>query len=213
MKLAPRNVHHVALAAAAGMSGIALFDAATVAVTSHNSVFSDDTTVPWAMHASNVVHGLAYVALVAVLLLHRHRIEGVNRAARASFWVVLCSISVLAVGFLVLLPFLDPQNMPAAPGVAIGLAFAGMLLGAPVLGIAVRRVPELRPGSLLLMAMIPIHAATILLAVVAPALAHPAYLETALAFGIALLGYRAACTPAPVSETAPGLISAGRRRS
>jgi len=210
MKPTPRNVHHVALAAAAGMSGIALFDAGTAAVTSHNSVFSDETTVPWAMHASNVVHGLAYVALVAVLLLHRHRIEGVNRVARASLWVVLCSLIVLAAGFLVFLPFLDPQDMPAAPGVAIGLAFAGMLLGAPVLGIAVRRVPELRPGSLVLLAMIPIHAVTILLAVTAPAVAHPAYLETALAFGVALLGYRAACAPADTASA--GLVNVGGRR-
>ena len=175
------------------MSGTALFDAATMAVTGHYSVFSDDSTVPWLLHTSNVVHGLAYVALVAVLLQHRHRIEQVNRTAGVLFWVVLASLLVLAAGFLLLQPFLDPQDMPAAPGAAIGLAFAGMLLGAPVLGTAVRRVPAAASGQSGADGDGPSslesrscwgswH----------PRSPTPAYMETALAFGVALLGYRAA---------------------
>jgi hypothetical protein len=65
-----------------------------------------------------------------------------------------------------------------------------MLLGGPVLGIAVRRDRGMRPGSVVLMAMVPLFAMTVLLGFVAPDAAHPAYLETALAFGIALLGHR-----------------------
>jgi uncharacterized membrane protein YhaH (DUF805 family) len=213
MKPTPKDVHHLALAAAAGMSGIALFDAGTKALTGHYSLFSDDSTIPWALHASTVVHGLAYLSLIAVLVQHRHRIEGVNRTARVSFWVLLCSLCVLAVGFLVLLPFLDPQEMPAVPGGAVGLAFAGMLLGAPALGIAVRRMPELRPGSLILMAMVPILAVTILLGIVEPRLAHPAYLEGAMAFGVALLGYRGACVPAAGTVSVDPVSASGRRRS
>ena len=201
MKPAPRIVHVLAVAAAAGMSGIALFDAGTKALTGHYSVFSDDSEARWAQLTSSLVHGLAYVALAAVLVQHRHRIEGVNRTARVSYWAVLSSILVLAAGFLVLLPFLDPQDMPAVPSAAVGLAFVGMLLGAPVLAIAVRRVPELRPGTLVLMAMVPILAVTILLGIAAPAFAHPAYLETAMAFGIALLGYGAVRAPATASKT------------
>jgi uncharacterized membrane protein YhaH (DUF805 family) len=206
-----RTVHRLALAAAAGMSGIALSDAATKVLTGSYSVFSDESSVPWLMRASDLLHGLTYVALAAVLVQHRHRIERVNRTARVSFWVVLCSLGTLAAGFIVLVPFLDPQDMPPAPAFVVALAFGGMLLGAPVLGIAVRRVPELRPGSLVLMAMVPILALTILLGVVAPSFAHPAYLETALGFGVALLGYRSASVSA-AGTGSDGLVSAGRRR-
>ena len=86
-----------------------------------------------------------------------------------------------------------------------------MLLAAPVLGLAVVRRPELRPGSLLLSAMPLILVVTIILGTLAPRLGHPAYLEVALALGIALLGYRATRPEAPVADRVR--VSAERRRS
>jgi uncharacterized membrane protein YhaH (DUF805 family) len=191
MKPTPRTVHHLALIGAAGMSGIALFDAGTKALTGHLSVFSDDSDVEWLVQTSNAVHGMAYVAMLAVLVVHRRLIVSVNRVARVSYWLLRGSVTALAAGFLVLMPFLDPENIPAALGAVVGVVFIVMLLSGPVLGIAVRRTSQLRPGSLLLVAMIPVLGLTILVGVLAPAFGHPAYLETALAFGLALLGYRA----------------------
>lgn len=186
-----RTVHHLALLGAAGMSGIALFDAGTKALTGHLSVFSDDSDVEWLLQTSNAIHGLAYVAMAAVLVLHRRLIVSVNRVAKVAYWLLRGSVTVLAFVFLALAPFLELESMPAAISAVVGVAFLLMLLSAPVLAIAVRRTSALRPGTLLLAAMVPLLALTILLGVLAPVFGHPAYLETALAFGVALLGYRA----------------------
>ena len=190
MRPTPRTVHHLALVGAAGMSGIALFDAGTKALTGHLSVFSDESDVEWLLQTSNAIHGLAYVAMAAVLVLHRRHIVSVNRVALVSYWLLRGSVTVLAFAFLALAPFVGPENMPAAISAVVGVAFLLMLLSAPVLGIAVRRAPALRPGSLVLAAMVPVLAITVILGVLAPDFGHPAYLETALAFGVALLGYR-----------------------
>ncbi len=204
------TVHHLALVPAAGMAGIALFDAFTKAASGHLSVFSDDSDVRWVQLTGNLVHGLAYVGLVLVLAQHRHVIDATNRTARVTRLLLVGSLGVLAFGFLLVGPFVNPDDLPALASAPIGIAFLLMLLSAPVLGLAVVRRPELRPGSLLLSAMPPILGATLVLGIVAPRFAHPAYLEAALALGIALLGYRAARVDADVVR---GPVSAGRRRS
>jgi hypothetical protein len=66
-----------------------------------------------------------------------------------------------------------------------------MLLSGLLIGPFLLRVRGLRPGSLVLSAMLPVLGFTILLGFVAPDWAHPAYLETTLHFGIALLGVQA----------------------
>lgn len=203
MKLTATTVHRLAIVAAAGMSAIALFDAFTKAAFDHLSVFSDESDVPWLLTSSNLVHGAAYVGLLAVLVQHRHLIDATNRVARVTRWLLVVSLAVLAAGFLFLTPFVDPQSMPAALGAPIGISFMVMLLTAPVLGIAVRRVAGLRPGSVLLIGMLPILGVTLALGAVAPRFAHPAYLEAALGMGIALLGYRAARVESEASTEEP----------
>lgn len=211
MQLAPLTVHRLALVPAAGMSAIALFDAATNAVTGHYSVFSDDSDVRWALVGSSLVHGTAYVALLAVLLLHRYRIDAAGRVARATRWLLVTCLALLAAGFLLVTPFVNPETLPAPVAAPVGIAFMLMLLAAPVLGLAVRRVEPLRPGSLLLVAMLPVLALTLAVSLVAPRLGHPAYLETAMALGVAMLGYRAAARESRQPRTAP--VSGALRRS
>lgn len=197
MQITPVRVHHLALTGAVGMSSIALFDAFTMAVTGHYSVFSDDAGRSWWLSAGNLVHGLAYAGLLAVLVQHGRRIDAANRTARVCRWLLTGSLAVLALGFVLVGTWFDPASLPVAAGVVIGVAFAVMLLAAPVLGVAVRREPELRPGSRLLALMAPVLVLTIAVGWLAPRFGHPAYLETLLAIGVALLGYRAARTHAP----------------
>jgi hypothetical protein len=186
----PRTVHQIASLAAFGIASIALFDAATHGVTGHNSVFADDTDIVWLAQVGNVLHGLAYTAAVAVLVMHRRRIVAVNQVAAAAYWPVLVAVAILGTGFLLVIPFLNLNAMPVAAEIVATAAFAVMLLGAPVLGLSLLRAPDLRPGNVLLASMVPVLGLTILVGFLAPNWAHPAYLETASAFGLALLGYR-----------------------
>jgi hypothetical protein len=188
----PRTVHQIAFLAAFGIASIALFDAATHGVTGHNSVFADDTDIVWLAQVGNVLHGLAYTAAVAVLVTNRRRIVAVNRVAAAAYWPVLVAVAILGTGFVLVMPFLNLNAMPVAAGIVATAAFAVMLLGTPVLGLSLLRAPDMRPGNVLLAAMLPVLGLTILIGLLAPNWAHPAYLETASAFGLALLGHRGA---------------------
>ena len=162
MKPTPRTVHHLALVGAAGMSGIALFDAGTKALTGHLSVFSDDSDVEWLLQVSNVGArtglrgdggrpGRCTGGSSSRSTGWPGELSGLLRGSHDGVWPL---------GFLVLTPSWIRSDLPAALGAVVGVAFMVMLLAAPVLGIAVRRTPELRPGSLLLVAMIPILGST-----------------------------------------------------
>lgn len=185
--------HHLAaLVAATGTSAIALTDAVTHGITGHYSVFSDDSGVRSAVVASGLVHGLTYVALLVVLLRERARFAASNRVARGARWIVMISLGFLALGFLTLVPFLNPRGgdgpVATALNVLVGPAFAGMILGSLVLGLALLRSAALGVGARVLACMLPVLGVTALLGWLAPDWAHPAYLETTLNFGIALLG-------------------------
>lgn len=71
---------------------------------------------------------------------------------------------------------------------AAGLSFLAMFLGGVVLGLALWRHEEFRLESRLLTGIIAALGLVVLLAWLAPAFAHPAYLETMLHFGIATTG-------------------------
>ncbi len=208
MTITPRAIHQVAATAAFGIIGIALFDAVTHGITGHTSEFADDSGAPWLADLGNALHGLAYLTAAAALWQHRVRIDAVGRVARAAYWVVLSSVAVLAVAFLFVMPLLDLSNLPTLVSVGATGAFAGMLLGGPVLGVALLRRDEMRPGNVLLASMVPVLALTILVGLAAPAWAHPAYLETVSALGLALLGYRAAGRDAAVDGATSGAVAA-----
>jgi hypothetical protein len=181
--------HRPALAGAVGLSSLALFDAVTRGVTGSGSVFSDGSDVRWLAVAGSIVHGLAYVALAHVVRAERERIA-VNRAARLAVRVLTPALSVLGVGFLVLWPLADLILTPVEAAVSgvIGVAFGLHFLGALVLGLATARRPGGRPGSLVLASLLPVIGITALLGLLAPGFVHPAYAETTVCFGLALLG-------------------------
>jgi hypothetical protein len=184
--------HKLALTGAAVTSAIALFDAVTAGLTGNNSVFADDSGNRPAIVLGALAHGLTYVVLALVLVRERARIRAAGRFAAGLRWVLLGSLTVLAVGFIAVAPFVDdPENSGALGAVFMalgGVGFAGMILGSLVIGPVLLRTPGVQVGARVLTAMLPVLGFTILLGFVATDWAHPAYLETTLHFGIALLG-------------------------
>lgn len=189
--------HRIALVGACATSAIALGDAVVHGVTSESSVFADDSGRPVLVALVSVVHGLTYVALASVLVAERVRFTGTHLVARGARWVLLGGLAVLAIGFLLVAPVVAFTGQPEG---GLGAAWAGMatvgflamILGALVLGLALLRTSALGIGARVLALMLPVAGLTALVAYVAPAWAHPAYLETTLHFGIALLGVNAA---------------------
>ena len=182
--------HKLALTGAFMTSGIALFDAMTHGITGDYSIFSDDSGVRPMKVIGDLVHGLTYVALCLVLVRESTLIAAAGRVQAVLRWILVGSLTLLAAGFLLVAPFLGSPEGAAgtALGVVMSLGFAGMILGSLVLGPLLLRAPGMRTGSRVLTAMLPVLSVTILLAFVATAWAHPAYLETTLHFGLALLG-------------------------
>lgn len=203
--------HKLALAGATVTSSIALFDAATHGITGEYSIFADESGVRWALVLAALAHGLPYLAFCAVLVLEAPLIRSAGRVAAGLRWVLLVSMAILAVGFTFLAPFMEPSG--SGPGLVFGaiatVGFAGMLLSALTIGPFLLTAPGLRPGSWVLCAMLPVLGLTFVLAAVATDWAHPAYLETVLHFGIALLGVDAVrrATDAGGSAAPGGLLA------
>ena len=185
--------HKLALLGAAGTSAIALSDAVTHGLTGHYSVFADTSGNAPVQALGDLVHGLTYLALSLVLVREATRFAALNRVARGCRWVVLVSLATLAPGFVLVAPVLAITGIDAGTPYAIwggiaGVAFIGMILGSLVLGLALLPSRALGVGARVLALMLPVAGLTALIAWLAPAWAHPAYLETTLHFGLATLG-------------------------
>jgi hypothetical protein len=201
--------HKVALAGAAMTSGIALFDAMTHGLTGEYSMFSDESGVRLAKVLGDLVHGLTYVALCFVLVREATLIAAAGRAQAVLRWILVGSLTLLAAGFLLVAPWLESPESAGVVGVVLvvlmSIGFAGMIFGSLIIGPLLLRTPGLRTAARVLTAMVPVLGITILLAFVATDWAHPAYLETTLHFGIALLGVdavRRSAEASPETEVA-----------
>ncbi len=187
-----RNI--VALVASLALAAIALTDAVTTALTGHSSVFADDSGVLPAILVSWIVHGIAYAAMWWVLWKERPRFAHANRFARVVRGILLACLGVLSVGFAVLQPIMqvagvDPDSGFAMTWGLVGtIAFAGMLLGAALLGLALVRRNPLGVGSRVLLGVLPAIAVVVLLGFIAPAFAHPGIVEVVAGVGLSLLG-------------------------
>jgi hypothetical protein len=209
--------HRAALVAALGLSAVALADAVSHGITGDGSVFSDEGQVPWIRSVGAVVHGLAYAGGVWALHAERRRLEA-NRMATAFRWLLVAALAALAAGFGLVAPF-APDGLPPAPdavfAAVVGTAFGLQFVAATGLGLSLLRHPETGVGSRVLQAVLPVLALTALLAAVAPAWAHPAYLEATTIVGVALLGTAARPGSGPTpTPTVPGALgAAGRART
>ena len=199
--------HLVALIGAALTSAVALSDAVVRGATGHSLLSSDNAgPVAWIL-AVDLVHGLTYAALSWVLVGERHRVRRTSRFVRALHHALVASMSVLAAGFVLVDPVVRIAHLPsdaplaAAWGWIGGIGFAGMILSCLLLGIAVLRSNPLGYGGRVLGLLVPVLVATVLLGLVGSDWAHPAYAETVIYVGVALLGIGA---PAARTEAADG---------
>jgi hypothetical protein len=191
------KAHHIAaLIGCVGLSGIAVTDAFVQATTGHDSIFGAEDGPVGAILASDLWHGLTYAALTWVLIAEAARFAAANRLARACRWVLVVGLAASAVSFVVIVPALlltdSGDGAFAEVFGALGTPiFFGTILGAIVLGLAVISNP-LGLGGRVLLLILPVTAIVIALAFLAPAYAHPGWVETAVNFGIALVGVGAA---------------------
>lgn len=195
-----RRLHTTALIAALAVSAVAFADAVTLGLTGENLV-TESSPASLGMLGSGLVHGFAYVVLGWLLIVERRAIDGGSRVRAVFRWALTSSYALLTPFFLVgvLQAFLTDATMgelPVVYEVAAGLGFAGMFLSALALGFALWRIDELRPASRVLsLGLLAGFGCTIAFAFLAPDWSHPAYPETAVYVGTALLAFRRTCRP------------------
>lgn len=147
---------------------------------------------------------VTFLALAAVLLAAGGWIDQGSRAHRWLRCLLAVDLLVLAVGVAV------ANGAETGPYVAIaGAAFLGMFLLGVGLGIALLRRSELPTPALLMTAPLGLLPLAFLIDAVAPGWGHPAYAETALYLGIAVLGVDAPLVPA--SAEGSGTLSHARK--
>ena len=205
--------HKLALLGAAGTSAIALSDAVTHGLTGHYSVFADTSGNAPVQALGQLLHGLTYLALSLVLVREAGRFAAANRVARGCRWVVLVSLATLASGFVLVAPVLaftgtDVGRPHEIWGGIAGIAFIGMILCSLVLGLALLPSRALGVGARVLALMLPVAGLTALIAWLASAWAHPAYLETTLHFGLATLGLGTAAVLTAADARSPMSLTA-----
>ncbi len=184
----------VAITAATIYSAMSLYDAVHHGVTGEGSVFSDKYGTTWATITIGIVAAVSFIVNAAILVIERIRIDRGSRLRRWVRRLLAADLAVLAAVFGIGIPLmgaLRPVSLDAAVGAVAGVAFASMFLLAVALGLCLVRVRQLRPSAVLLIAVLPALGLAIILQAIGSAFAHPAYAETAVYLGIALLGRRA----------------------
>lgn len=211
------KAHHIAaLIGCVGLSGIALTDAFVKATTGNDSIFAADDGPVGAIVASDVWHGLTYAALTWVLIAEAARFTTANRVARICRWVLVVCLAASAVSFVVIVPAMllteSTEGAFAAVFGALGTPiFFGTILAAVVLGLALIRTNPVGIGGRVLVLILPVTALIIALAFLAPAYAHPGWVETVVNFGIALIGVGVA-TPVVAGSGAGARVSPSSSR-
>ncbi|WP_157155661.1 hypothetical protein [Diaminobutyricimonas sp. LJ205] len=191
MKLLPI----AALVGATVMSTIALTDAIWAANL-------PGTPSPWSLEAGNDFmlrgvgfgHAIPYLLLAAVLLKAGPIVDAGRRFVAVVRWILIVGFALFGILF-----GWDAVGDPRAEYsellslISTG-AFIVTLLVPIVLGFALIRRRELRLPVLFLIAPVLLFPLTLLLAAIST-WGHPAYLETAVNFGVALLGIAVAWSP------------------
>lgn len=170
----------VALTAAAAVSALAWHDALFHAIT--GKYFESESTAITV--AGGLVHAFAYLLLAAVVHLNRHSIDAGHRVVRSVRLPL--SVVMLVNGVGMLATTVAPATEDVF-GVLGSVSFLGAFLLAMTLGITMLATRRRTPAAWLLAGILPTIALTVLLAALAPLWVHPAYAETALHFGLALL--------------------------
>ncbi|MGD8202272.1 hypothetical protein ACQE98_16655 [Ornithinimicrobium sp. W1679] len=203
----PKPITTAALAGAAGLSAIALNDAATFALTGHYSAASDEAGVSAVYLVSGLVHGLAYLAFAGVLRVFGPRVDGGSRFRRIVRLTLIVVFLVLAGGMLVNTAVSavtgEMLSGDGPYGVVAGISFLLHFLGSVALGFGLLRRPGMRLPAWTLIAVLPAVGLTILLGVLGSPWAHPAYAEALVCFGIAFIGVSSGRATHPMGAPEP----------
>jgi len=205
-------INRVAVAAATTLSAVALWDAVHAGLFGRPSGFSDQYGMTPMMIIGGLVHGLAYAALLVVLVVHRRRIDSGSAVRRWIRRLLSVDFGLLATMFLSGTPFLPLLRRADWEGVAStigGISFLVMFVLSVALGLASVRTPQLRAAALVLISTVPLIGMAVGLAALGTGFGHPAYPEASVYLGVALLGYRwspvskpAAPHPVPTPQSA-----------
>ena len=204
-------INRVAVAAAITLSGVALWDAIHTGLTGRPSGFSDAYGMTPMMIIGEMVHGLTYVALLAVLVVQRRHIDSGSAVRRWIRRLLVVDFGLFATMFLIGTPFLpaiERAGWGDASSTIGGISFLLMFVLAVALGLASVRTPQLRAAALVLISTVPLIGLAIALGALGTGFGHPAYPEAAVYLGVALLGYRmdpaskpAAAQPVPTPQS------------
>lgn len=174
-----------ALLGAGGISAIALFDAATHGITGEYSAFAEGGE-GWPPVVGSLVHGLGYLVLTACLILRAEEIDSGSRAVR--WFRRLTAVAMGILGTLFLVGTVVPNLMDGeASGMVGSTAFLAMFLFGTALGISLLATGRRTPATWALIGILAAFCLMVVLGFVAPTWLHPAYPETAVHFGVALL--------------------------
>ena len=173
------------------LSAVSLYDAVYHGVVGHGSALSDEYGRTWVTVAGSLLAALTFAALSAELVYASARIDTVSRTRSWIRRLLAVDLAALAAVFAFGAPFIGAASdgkLAAVMSVVAGVTFGAMFLLAFALGVTILRVPALRTSAVLLLAVVPIIALTAALQALAADFAHPAYAETAVYLGLALLG-------------------------
>jgi hypothetical protein len=187
--------HHVPAVIAAGVNTAAILaDSVVTAVTGEHTFFVDDTQGNTATTlASALVLGATFGLMALVVHREAHRFAEARRVARIARPVLMGGLVFLAAGFFTIYPLqtligLDSGPVYDASGTVAFAALCATFLSAFVLGLALIGRNPLGVGGRLLAAIGPVVLLTVLLGLVAPAVASPVFITATLLGGLALLG-------------------------
>lgn len=178
-----------AVTVAAGFSAMALTDTAMRGL-------GAGASVPWdlvsgseeALRAVSLLHGVCYLLLATVLVVYRLRIDGASRTMPWLRTVMAACYLFFGLQFAWAGIFAPRYEPPELIGIIDTLAFIGLHLLSIPMGLILLREPNMKTPALLLASPIVVLPLLIGLSFSFPAWAHPAYLETVVNMGVALLG-------------------------
>lgn len=172
-----------ALGAAVAASVFSIADAAVRATSDTPPAWDPEGGTTWAIVAANMLLAVTFVLLAAVLVRAAPQIDEGRAGRRWVRRILAVSLVLLGAGGLA-------SSVAGAEflGMVAGFAFLGMFLFGTALGALLLRRPDLRVPAALMVSTVPVIGLTFLLDAVAPGWGHPAYAETVLYVGIALLG-------------------------
>lgn len=178
-----------ALIAATLTSVISIADAIQQGVTGR-ALLDPESSPQWVVDGTSILLAVTFALLAAVLAGRAQRIDRGSRwirAVRRFMQADLAVMSVIFIGGLWVDRYPD-TTVYKAWELAGGVSFALMFLVGVVLGVSLLRRRDLRTAALLTAAPVVLLPLTIAVQALAPGWAHPAYAETSLYLGLALLG-------------------------